>query len=161
MIYMKTYKYRFTKVMTAFIWAGMVLALAAFAVNTYLIFTEDIASAANLFYPILRYTLMYLVSTVAFLLLLSILLSSYYSISGTTFKTSFGIIKSKYDISKIENIVLDRKTNKLSIYFDENNFIVVVVKEEWYEKFIDDLLQANPNIEYTIASKENDLDEKK
>ncbi|MDE5667271.1 MAG: hypothetical protein K2I29_03430 [Clostridia bacterium] len=158
---MKIYKYRFTKVMTAFIWAGMVLALAAFAMNTYFVITENIESAANAFYPILRYTLMYLVSTVTFVLLLCVLLSSYYSISGTTFKTSFGVIKSKYDISKIESVVLDRKTNKLSIYFGETDFIVVVVKEEWYEKFIDDLLQANPNIEYTIASKENDIDEKK
>lgn len=158
---MKTYKYKFTKVMTAFIWAGMALSLAAFVMNTYFVIAEGIGSAANAFYPILRYTLMYLVSVAAFVILLSVLLSSYYSVSGTTFKTSFGIIKSKYDIEKIQSVVLDRKTNKLSVYFDEKNYTVIVVKEEWYEDFIDELLKANPKIEYSIVSKENDTDEKK
>ena len=54
--------------------------------------------------------------------------------------------------------MLDRKTKKLSVYFDENNFIIIVVKEEWYEDFIEELLKANSNIEYTINSVENDVD---
>ncbi len=156
---MKTFKYKFTKLITAFIWAGMALAVAAFAMNTYFVFSEGLGSAANIVYPIIRFVLMYLISVAAFVILLSLLLSSYYCVTDTTLKTSFGIIKSKYDIQKIETVLLDRKTNKLSVYFEDKSFIVIVVKEEWYEDFVDELLKANRKIEFSIKSKENTPDD--
>jgi len=158
---MKKFKYKFSKLITAFIWVGIALSVAAFALNTYFVIAEGTGAAANALYPILRYVLMYFVSVAAFVLLVSILASSYYLVSGTKFKTSFGIIKSTYDIEKIESVVLDRKTKKLCVYFEDKNFIVIVVKEEWYEDFISELLKANGKIEYTINSKENDIDEQK
>jgi len=158
---MKTFKYKFSRLITAFIWVGIALSVAAFALNTYFVIAEGTGSAANAFYPILRYVLMYFVSVAAFVLLVSIIASSYYAVTGTKFKTSFGIIKSTYDIEKIESVVLDRKTKKLCVYFEDKNFIVIVVKEEWYEEFISELLKANGKIEYTINSKENDIDEEK
>lgn len=151
---MKIFKYKFTKLITAFIYVGLALSVLAFALNTYFLIVSDIGAAANIVYPILQYSLMYFVSVALFVILLSLLLSSYYSVDGKTFKTSFGIIKSKYDVEKIDSIVLDKNTNKLSVYFDENTFIVIVVKEEWYEDFINALMEANPKIEYSIVSKE-------
>ena len=56
--------------------------------------------------------------------------------------------------------MLDRNTNKLAVYFDENTFIVVVLKPERKEKFIDALLKANDKIEFTIQSKESDANDK-
>ncbi len=158
---MKIFKYSFTKFMTVAIYVGIALAAVAAGVNTYFVITEGIASAANPLYPVLQYSLLYLVAALAVILLVSLLISSYYSIDEKYFRTSFGIIKSKYEIAKIESIVLDRTTNKLSVYFDENTFIVIVVREEWYEKFISELLKVNPNVEYSILSKDNDSDEKK
>ena len=153
---MKVFKYKFTKTITVFIYLGLALSVAA---DTYLVIAEGIKSAANPVYPIIQYTLMYVVGILLFIILLSLLLSSYYAIDGTTFKTSFGIIKSKYEVNKIQSIILDRTTGKLSVYFDENTFIVIVVKEEWYEDFIDELLKANPKIEYSVKSKENKPDD--
>lgn len=147
--------------MTVAIYVGIALAAVAAGVNTYFVITEGIASAANPLYPVLQYSLLYLVAALTVILLVSLLISSYYSIDEKYFRTSFGIIKSKYEIAKIESIVLDRTTNKLSVYFDENTFIVIVVREEWYEKFISELLKVNPNVEYSILSKDNDSDEKK
>ncbi len=156
---MKVFKYKFTKTITVFIYLGLALSVAAVAADTYLVIAEGIKSAANPVYPIIQYTLMYVVGILLFIILLSLLLSSYYAIDGTTFKTSFGIIKSKYEVNKIQSIILDRTTGKLSVYFDENTFIVIVVKEEWYEDFIDELLKANPKIEYSVKSKENKPDD--
>ena len=156
---MKVFKYKFTKTITVFIYLGLALSVAAVAADTYLVIAEGIKSAANPVYPIIQYTLMYVVGILLFIILLSLLLSSYYAIDGTTFKTSFGIIKSKYEVNKIQSIILDRTTGKLSVYFDENTFIVIVVKEEWYEDFIDELLKANPKIEYSLKSKENKPDD--
>lgn len=156
---MKVFKYKFTKTITVFIYLGLALSVAAVAADTYLVIAEGIKSAANPVYPIIQYTLMYVVGILLFIILLSLLLSSYYAIDGTTFKTSFGIIKSKYEVNKIQSIILDRTTGKLSVYFNESTFIVIVVKEEWYEDFIDELLKANPKIEYSVKSKENKPDD--
>lgn len=137
------------------IFVGLAVAAAAFGVNTFFLISEGISSAADIVYPIIQYSVTYFVSALLFVILISLLVSSYYSIDGNTLKTSFGIIKSKYAIDTIETIVLDRETDKLSVNFSNNTFMVIVVKEEWYEDLIDALLEANPKIEYTIKSKEN------
>lgn len=135
---------------------GMVVCAVGFGVNTFYLITNGVKSAADPVYPILQYVLMYFVTVVLFALLFSILLFSSYIIDGKTFKTKFGFITSKYDVEKIENITLDRKTNKLTVTFSNGEFMVIVVKQEWYEQFIDELMKANNKIEYTINSVEND-----
>ena len=101
---------------------------------------------------------MFLIPVILLVLLISLIFSSYYSIDEKTLKTSFGIIKSKYDVNDIQTVALDRTTNKLSVFMKNESFFVIVVKEEWYQDFIDALLKVNPQIEYTIRSKENDTD---
>ncbi|MDE6868204.1 MAG: hypothetical protein K2J83_03570 [Clostridia bacterium] len=157
---MRTFKYKFTKLTTTLIYIGIALCVAAFGVNIFSIITGDVAASANPVYPIIQYTLMFLVPIVLLVVLISLIISSYYSIEGSTLKTSFGIIKSKYDISTIDTILLDRNTNKLTVYFKNNNFVVIVVKEEWYDEFIDALCKANKNIEFSIKSKDPDKDNK-
>jgi hypothetical protein len=152
---MKKFKYKFTKLITALIYVGLALCVIGFAINLYLNISVGISSAANPVYPILQYVLMYFVTVVLFVLLLSILLSSYYAVDEKYFITSFGLIKSKYKISDVEIISLDRATNKLSVTFSDNSFIVIVVKESWYNDFIEAIIAANPKIEYNIISKEN------
>ena len=130
-------------------------------INIYSVVTSNIGESANMVYPIIQYSLMFLIPVVLLVLLISLVLSSYYSIDEKTLKTSFGIIKSKYDIKEIQAIVLDRTNNKLTVYMKNNVLFVIVVKEEWYEDFIDTLCKANPEIEYSIRSKENDNDKDK
>ncbi|MCM1439120.1 MAG: hypothetical protein NC131_07935 [Roseburia sp.] len=158
---MKTFKYKFTKVMVALMILGMVLCGVGFAVNLYYCITNGISHAADPVYPIMQYVLMFFVTVVLFALLLSILLRSAYVIDGKYFKTRFGFITSKYDTEKIEGVLLDKKTNKLTVNFTSGEFIVIVVKQEWYDDFISALLEANPKIEYTVNSLDStDLDKK-
>lgn len=157
-----TFKYRFSKLIKALIWAGMALSVTAFALNLYfLIAGDEISSAPNRLYPILQYTLMFIVSVALFAILLSLLISSKYIIDDKYLRSNFGIIKSKFDIQKVTSVVLDRTTNKLSVFFDDDAYIVIVVKEEWYEDFVDALLKVNPKIEYSVKSKQNDIDDDK
>lgn len=153
---MKKYNFKFSKTTKIFIYLGLALAAAAFAVNTYFLATDGLGNAANVVYPILRYTLMYFVSVLLTVTLISLLLASYYTIDGTTLKTSFGIVKSKYDVAKIETVLLDRNTEKLTVYFDGGEYIVIAVNTDWYESFVDDLIKANPKISYTVKSKDVD-----
>lgn len=141
---------------------GMVLCSVGFAVNLYYCIVNGARNAVDPVYPILQYVLMFFVTIVLFALLLSILLFSCYIVDGKTFKTKFGFITSKYDVEKIYEVTLDRKTNKLTVTFENGEFIVIVVKQEWYNDFIDAVLKANPKIEYSINSLENDKkDDKK
>lgn len=132
------------------------LCAAGFALNLYQCIRYGIASAADSVYPIIQYTTMFIVTVALFAILLSVLIFSAYIVDDKYFRTRFGFIVSKYDVKKIEYITLDRKTNKLAVTFDDDNYIVVVVKEEWYEDFVQALLKVNPAIEYEIKSLEND-----
>lgn len=153
---MKTFRYKFTRLTFWLIIAGMVLCAAGFALNLYQCIRYGIASAADPVYLIIQYTTMFIVTVALFAILLSVLIFSAYIVDDKYFRTRFGFIVSKYDVKKIEYITLDRKTNKLAVTFDDDNYIVVVVKEEWYEDFVQALLKVNPAIEYEIKSLEND-----
>ena len=155
---MKVFKYKFSKLIISLIYTCIAICVAGIAINIYFIATGDISESANIVYPIIQYALTFLIPILLLILLISLLLSSYYSIDEKTLTTSFGIIKSKYDINDIQRIILDRTTNKLAVYLKNNVLFFIVVKEEWYEDFIDTLCKANPKIEYTIQSKENDVD---
>lgn len=150
---MKVFKYKFTKLTTALIYVGIAMCFIGFGINVASIIINGVKTA-NPVYPVIRYVLMFFIPTVLLVVLVSLLISSYYSIDEKYFKTSFGLIKSKYEISQIETVILDRNTNKLTVHFKNNSFIVVVVREDWYNEFIDALCKANRNIEYSIKSKE-------
>lgn len=155
---MKVFKFKFSKLITAAIYAGMVLAVAAFGITLFTVIKDNVFGEGNI-YPILSHGIMFIISLLLFIVLLSLLISSYYSIDGKILKTSFGIIKSKFKIENIESIVLDRQTNKLTVHFADKSFILVVVKPEWYEDFVSEILKSNPKIEYTINSKQNSPDD--
>lgn len=161
---MKKFKYKFTKLTLSLIYAGIALCFAGLGINVFRIINDNIAEAANIVYPIIQYTLFFLIPIILLILLFSLLLASYYSIDGNTLKTSFGVIKSKYDVKDIQTVLLDRATNKLSVGMSNGTVFIIVVNEEWYQEFIDALCRTNPLIEYSINSKEsdgNDKDEKK
>lgn len=151
---MKKFNFKFSKTTLVFIYIGIVLAVVAFGVNTYFLITQGVGTEDKV-YPILRYVLMYFVAVLLFVVLLSLKIASYYTVDEKYLKTSFGIIKSKYEISKIETVLLDRTNNKLSVYFENKTFIVIVVKNEWYDDFTDALLKSNPKIEFSIKSKDS------
>ncbi len=156
---MKKFKYKFNTVTYVLIALCLALAVAALILNTYYVCTEGISKAVNIVYPILQYVLTYFVALAVLLLLVSLLISSYYSVTDEYFTTSFGIIKSKYKVQDIDMIVLDKtnpkKKNRLSVYFNNDTYIVVVVKPQWFDAFTDALREANPNIRYDIETPED------
>ncbi len=157
---MKKFKYKFTKLTLSLIYAGIALCFAGLGINIFRIINDNIEEAANIIYPIIQYTLFFLIPVILLVLLISLLLASYYSIDENTLKTSFGIIKSKYDVKDIKSVILDRTTNKLSVGMSNGTLFMIVVNEEWYQDFIDALCRTNPLIEYSINSKENNGDDK-
>lgn len=156
---MKIFRFKFSKLTTIFIYAGIVLALAAFGVTLYNVIKADYIYSNKAIYSIIGFVAMFIVSILLLVILVSLLLSSYYSVGGNELKTSFGIIKSRFKISDIERVILDRTTGKLAAYFKNESYIMIVVKPEWYEDFVNELLKCNPQIEYVINSAKNSPDD--
>ncbi len=150
------FKYKFSRLTVIFIILGIALCVVGFGTNIYFLIVNDISSTTNPIYYIIRYVLMFFIPALCLVLLVGLLISSYYYVDEKTLTTSFGIIKSKYDISEIQTIVLDRTTNKLTLVFKNENFIVIVVKEEWYDEFTAALCRANTDIDFSIKSRERD-----
>ncbi len=157
---MKKYKYEFSRLITILIIVGIVLCAAGFVANVYqVIHTYTVKGSAS-GYNIIQYIVMFLVTIVLGAILVSFLCSSYYAIDKESFISCFGFIKSKYKISDVDTLILDRKTMKLSVNFKSEQYIVVCVRQQWYDDFVDEMLKRNPKIEYTIISETNTPDDK-
>ena len=156
---MKIFKFKYSKLTSVFIYIGIALAVATFGVTLYTVIKGDVFRTNNPVYPIISNCIMFLVSVLLFIILVSLIISSYYSIENNVLKTSFGIIKSKFKIDNIKSVMLDRQTNKLTVHFIDNSFFLIAVKPEWYDEFVSELIKNNPNIEYTINSKQNSPDD--
>jgi hypothetical protein len=146
--------------MKGLIYAGLAACVAGFCVDLYWTIAVGTSYAADPVYPIIQYVLYYFITITLFVILLSILINSYYQVDEKNFVTSFGLIKSKYPVDQIELCTLDRTTNKLTVTFLNSEYIVIVVKQDWYNEFIEALLAANRKIEYSIISKEDEKDKK-
>lgn len=156
---MKVFKYKFTKLIAVCIFVGIAFAVAAFAVTLFNTITADYDNKTVIALTIARHVAMFIVSCTLFVILVSLLFSSYYSVGNKVLKTSFGIIKSKFSTDNIESILLDRTTNKLAVTLKNETCIMIVIKPELYEDFVSELLKCNPSIEYSINSAHNSPDD--
>ena len=101
---------------------------------------------------------MLLVAIALVTLILSVALSSSYQLKEDKLVMKLGILSNKISYAKIKKIVLYKKEDKLSIYYDEktkkNAFMVVLIKAEDYDDFTTSLRDKNSKILYEISSDE-------
>ena len=113
------------------------------------------------FYDFLKYPFLILICVFCIVLIVALLIKSQYSLIGTVLITQFGLIKSKYDISKITALTHDRELCKLQVNFGEE-FFVLLLNPTWADDFTSELIKINPNAEfsYTLTSTPPSKDEK-
>lgn len=159
----KTYKFRYSPLILTLLVAGLLLCAASFALTTWQ-FVPFLQGDLSSVYDWLKYLLLYLVSVLLFVLILAMLIRSEYRMIGTELKLRFGLIVSKYDIKKIYSIQHFRGSNKLTVYFDDfkTKYMVIVVKPDWYDDFVQSLIARNERIEfdYVTAEEENNFKKK-
>lgn len=78
----------------------------------------------------------------------SIMLYGKYVIKGDTLYTYFGIIRSKLEISKITQIIHFKKSDKLVAYFNQKDFIIILIAPAFYDAFTLALREVNKAIIY-------------
>lgn len=156
---MKKFRYNFPKLTLILIIVGLAACLAGFIVNLYVCITQGVMYAVNPYIPLITYILMFAVTIVASGLLISILCASFYRVDDKAITTYFGIIRSSYDIKKVDTLVLDRETNKLLVYMEDESYIAVVIKSAQYQDFVQAVIDVNPVVGYAIQSIENTPDD--
>lgn len=156
---MKKFRYNFPKLTLILIIAGLAACIAGFTVNLYVCITQGVTWAVNPYIPLATYILMYLVIIAAGVLLAGMLVFSYYRVDKNSVTTCFGLIRSSYDVSKIDTIVLDRETDKLLVYMEDESYIIIAIKSSQYQDFVQAVIDANPVVGYAIQSVENTPDD--
>jgi len=152
------FRFRFSTLLLSVMIIGIILCAACFALTTWqfirFLGSEDISSP----YEWMKYILLYFVSVFLAILLIAMLIRSQYVITDRQLITQFGIIKSKYEIRKIYSVYLLNGSKKLNVYFDDfkTKYMTIVVKEEWYDEFIKELLARNEKIEVDFSSAEDE-----
>ncbi len=157
---MKIFKYRFSKLIIALISVGLVLSAVGFGINLYQVLRFPPTQATDPIMSTIQCVLMFLVTVALAVILISAFISSYYAVDDKHIITSFGIIKTKYVIAEIKSLELNKNTHKLSVYFHNEQYIVIVVKEDWYQDFVDEILKVNPDVIYTINSEPEQTNKK-
>ena len=152
---MKKYKFRFTTLILILLWVTIVLCVAAFGWNIYR-FTQ---TGANSVYEWIQYGILFFTSVFFAALIVSILIRSQYILTEKQLITQFGFIRSKYEIANITSVHLFKGAGKLAVYFNDNKYMVIVVKPEWNNEFIKDLLSKNEKIRYDVSTTDKDGDD--
>ena len=149
---MRTFRFRFSKLIILLQIAAMVLAAAAIAYTVYRMITLGFGDASL----IIQYVLLLLFGVGAIVIFSAMLIRSVYIVGKNEIILRFGLIKSVYKIKEIESIRLFSKTNKLVLYFKNEKYTVISVKPEWYNEFIREVLSHNLNIRYDVSITDKD-----
>lgn len=110
------------------------------------------------FNDILKHPFLIAVCVFCMVLITALLIRSQYIVDGEYFYTQFGFIKSKFAIKEITSLLFNRETQKLTLHFGEQ-FFVISVKSEWLERFVRAMLAVNPDIDYGFTLGEPDKKE--
>lgn len=159
----KRYPFKFSVIMLILFIIGLLLSLSGFGITLWRFLDFLKGEDINSVYTWIQYVLLFFVSVFLAAIIVAMLIRSQYVITGTHLILQFGFIKQKHAISTIFSVHLFKGLNKLAVYFDDykTNYIVIVVKETWYDDFIKTLIERKPSIAFTFSTPEEEADAKK
>lgn len=137
---------RFSKIVLILCVAAIVLCIAAIAISVWRIAQFGIHE----FIDVIKYPFLIAVCVFGIALVLSVWIKSEYVVDEKHLWLNYGFIRSRYNVKDITSIVQDTDLKKLSVYFNEQ-YIVITIETEWFEKFVRALLAVNPDIDYSFT----------
>ena len=141
------FRYKFSPTLLLLCALVLLLCLAGIAVSIYRMIKNG---GILTFYDFLKYPFLILICIFCIFLIVALLIKSQYSLIGTELVTQFGVIKSKYDISKITALTHDRELSKLQVNFGEE-FFVLVLDPAWADDFTSELIKLNPDADFSYT----------
>lgn len=156
---MKKYKFRFSTLILCIFALGLALCAAGLGLNIYRLLTQGAQSP----YEWMQYIILFFVSILLAVIIVSMFIKSQYVITERKLIVQFGIIRTKYDITKISSVHLFQGAGKLAVYFSDNKYTAVVIKECYFDDFIKELTSKNEKIgfSFSTAEEEDELKKKK
>lgn len=151
---MKRFKYKFTPTALVFIIAGIIAGGACAALNA-IRFKKLLEAAISTSSDYMSVVLSMAIGLAAIVLLIAVLVNSYYSIEKDNFVAKWGFFANKIALKDITRIAHFKLSDKLVIYYSADNFFVINAKKTDYEGVINELKTANPKIIY-IENSENE-----
>ncbi len=149
---MKKYNYKFGKLKTTLSIIVLVLCLVVFIWNLINVITIGAKDS----YEVLQYIILFIVAILLPIILVPLLVRSYYAITEDALIVNLGILKNEIKLDTITSITHDVNGKKISVYYENEKFLNIVLNDAWYENFIADLLNSNPKITYERTNdKEN------
>lgn len=152
---MKTYNFRLSKLVLALLIAALAASFGGIGFTAYRIYRLGFSTVLLG----IQHVVILIACVLLIVILVSILIRSCYKITDKEVLLWFGIIKSAYKIADIESVHLFTKTNKLVLYFKNERYTVIVVKPEWYNDFIKELLSKNSKIRYDVSTTDGTEDD--
>ena len=158
----KRYPFQFSTLMSLLIALGFALCAAGLGLTTWRsinFLSGDLSSV----YEWLQYILLYFVCILLSVLLTAMLIRSQYVITEKELIVQFGIIRQKFSLATVYSVHLFRGSNKLAVYFDDfkTKYVVIVVKEKWYDDFIKTLTARNERIAFSFSTAEEEEEVKR
>ena len=150
----KYFKYKFTKLMIGLAIASIVLCLGGIAISIYRITTYGLRELTDY----LTSPLLIGICLLCIAIVIALLIRSRYIVTQEHYITQFGFLKSKFPIKDITAVVLDTSKNKLTIKMGEQ-YSILSLSPEWTHDFVQALRNANPQIDYSFTTAENQPNE--
>ena len=154
---MKRYKFLFSKLLYAVFALAIVLCCAGVgtAIWRYVMgYIEDT-------YVWIGFCVLLFVSAFLAVLIVSIMIRSYYSIDDKELCLRLGLLKSRYPLKTVSSVHLFKGSGKLVVYFKDNRYSAIVIAESEYDDFVKTLLEKNDRIGFSFSSPEEEDEIKK
>lgn len=142
---MKSFKFKLKPYVIILLVLALVVSILSLALNIYNLVSYFKIGGIK----IVSYLIICLATLVILVYVITVLTYSKYRIKGDYLVCNLGFYKTKVKIKSINEVVVFNASNKLIIYFGENNFSVIVISKESYEDFISTLIKLNPQIRFS------------
>ena len=144
---MDKFRYKFSPKILILTLIGAALAVTCLVWNIVrlvrLIMSEDVGA-----YAVISVAVAILMSVVFLVLMAAMLIDSSYVFGKNYLTVKFGFIKTTYKYSEIKQIVWFKENNKLTMFHEDESFSNVVISDNFYREFTDELIKHNDKIVY-------------
>ena len=148
---MNKYKYNYSKPVLAIIILGIPLALACIVMNVI----RFIKSYADFNAYNYASTFVVIAVSIAYLVVaIALLIDSSYYVTDKHFVLKWGILKNEIELKSITRIVYNTATNKLAIYYNDDNFFMLNAQNVNYGELADMIKEKNHRVVFEMISEE-------
>ena len=137
--------------------SALVIALAGITLNIVRLVNLNSADS----YDYVSVGIALLVSAVGFVVFLTVLLNSHFTVTDEQLILNWGFLKNRLDIKSITRITLEQTKMRLAIYYNTDDFFTINAKTVDSIELVEELRRKNNKIVFEISSIEKDDDEKK